>query len=172
MIRVRVAQEVTDELLSAIGRLMPQLSSTAQAPSARDLREIVTSHATALLVARDEPEDGGTSHADADVPSGPVVGMLTLVSFRIPTGVRAWVEDVVVDVPARGGGVGEALVQAAVELAAARGAHTVDLTSRPSREAANRLYQRMGFELRQTNVYRFKWPSDAAVASLQAPDFS
>ena len=161
MIRVRVAQEVTDELLSAVERLMPQLSSSAPVPSARDLQEIVTSHATALLVARDEVGEVQESEADAEAPSGRVAGMLTLVTFRIPTGVRAWVEDVVVDAPVRGRGVGEALVQAAVELAAARGAHTVDLTSRPSREAANRLYQRVGFELRQTNVYRFKWPSDA-----------
>ena len=87
------------------------------------------------------------------------MGMLTLVTFRLPTGVRAWVEDVVVDSAARGQGVGEALTQAAIELAAARGAQTVDLTSRPSREAANRLYRRMGFEPRETNVYRFQLPS-------------
>jgi ribosomal protein S18 acetylase RimI-like enzyme len=82
--------------------------------------------------------------------------MLTLAVFRIPTGVRAWIEDVVVDENQRGRGVGEALTQAALELASARGARTVDLTSRPSRDIANRLYKRMGFELRETNVYRRK----------------
>jgi len=87
------------------------------------------------------------------------VGMLTLVTFRLPTGVRAWIEDVVVDSGSRGRGVGEALTQAALEIAADRGAQTVDLTSRPSREAANRLYHRMGFEPRETNVYRFPLPS-------------
>ena len=84
----------------------------------------------------------------------PILGMLSLVAFEIPTGVRAWVEDVVVDEAARGQGAGFALVEAAVEHAKKVGARTVDLTSRPSREAANRLYQRAGFQLRETNVYR------------------
>jgi ribosomal protein S18 acetylase RimI-like enzyme len=83
------------------------------------------------------------------------VGSLTLVTFRIPTGIRAWIEDVVVDESARGHGVGEALNQAAIEEARHKGAVTVDLTSRPSREAANRLYQRIGFTPRDTNVYRY-----------------
>jgi ribosomal protein S18 acetylase RimI-like enzyme len=83
------------------------------------------------------------------------VGSLTLATFRIPTGVRAWIEDVVVDSSARGHGVGEALNIAAIEEARARGAITVELTSRPSREAANRLYQRLGFVARETNVYRY-----------------
>jgi ribosomal protein S18 acetylase RimI-like enzyme len=86
---------------------------------------------------------------------GNIVGSLTLVTFRIPTGIRAWIEDVVVDESARGHGVGEALNQAAIEEARRKGAVTVDLTSRPSREAANRLYQRIGFVQRDTNVYRY-----------------
>ncbi|MEY4373004.1 MAG: hypothetical protein RL219_1773, partial [Actinomycetota bacterium] len=84
-----------------------------------------------------------------------IVGTLTLVVFRIPTGVRAWIEDVVVDNAARGHGVGELLNVRALEVARSKGAKTVDLTSRPSREAANRLYQRIGFQPRETNVYRF-----------------
>lgn len=86
---------------------------------------------------------------------GRIAGSLTLAMFRIPTGVRAWIEDVVVDESARGHGVGEALNRAALDHARANGAITVDLTSRPSREAANRLYKRMGFEQRDTNVYRY-----------------
>jgi len=78
------------------------------------------------------------------------------VVFRIPTAVRAWIEDVVVDGSARGSGVGEALSRAALAEAARRGAKTVELTSRPSREAANRLYQRIGFVRRDTNVYRYE----------------
>jgi ribosomal protein S18 acetylase RimI-like enzyme len=85
---------------------------------------------------------------------GRIVGMLTLVAFEIPTSVRAWIEDVVVDGSARGSGVAAALVDAALVRSAELGARTVDLTSRPDREAANRLYVRLGFELRQTNVYR------------------
>jgi ribosomal protein S18 acetylase RimI-like enzyme len=81
--------------------------------------------------------------------------MLTLIVFRISTGVRAWIEDVVVDETARGRGVGEALSQEAVRRALALGARTVELTSRPSREAANRLYQRLGFVRRDSNLYRY-----------------
>jgi ribosomal protein S18 acetylase RimI-like enzyme len=91
---------------------------------------------------------------------GPIVGMVTLVLFRLPTGMRAWVEDVVVDTAARRRGVAEALTRAAVEVARERGARTVDLTSRPSRQAANNLYQKVGFQERDTNVYRFDLRSD------------
>jgi ribosomal protein S18 acetylase RimI-like enzyme len=90
---------------------------------------------------------------------GTIVGTLTLAIFRIPTGLRAWIEDVVVDERARGRGVGAALTNAAIRLASDQGARTVDLTSRPSREAANRLYQRLGFVARETNVYRFDGPA-------------
>ena len=85
---------------------------------------------------------------------GRIVGTLTLAVFPIPTGVRAWIEDVVVDDTARGTGVGDA-PSTPPSPGRSRGARTVDLTSRPSREAANRLYLRKGFELRTTNVYRF-----------------
>jgi ribosomal protein S18 acetylase RimI-like enzyme len=129
------------ELVEAMARLVPQLSRSAPPPTASELEAIVASPATALLVAR----DGG----------GRIVGTLTLAVFRIPTGVRAWIEDVVVAEEARGAGAGAALVRAAVELAGREGARTVDLTSRPDREAANRLYVREGFEARHTNVYRF-----------------
>lgn len=136
-----VAAEVTEELVEAFARLVPQLSSSSPSPSAAVLAEIVASPATDLLVARNG--------------EGTVVGSLTLVVFRIPTGVRAWIEDVVVDGDARGQGIGEALNRSAMDLAAERGARTVDLTSRPTRETANRLYRRLGFAPRDTNVYRF-----------------
>jgi ribosomal protein S18 acetylase RimI-like enzyme len=134
---------VDDEVVEAFGRLIPQLSRSNPPPGADELRRIAASDASILLVARD-PEAG-----DA------IVGSLTLVVFPIPTAVRAWIEDVVVDEAARGRGVGEALNRAALDRAAAAGARTVDLTSRPSREAANRLYRRIGFAPRDTNVYRF-----------------
>ncbi len=136
------ATGVDDELVAAFARLTPQLSRSAPAPRADELVAITASPGTHLLLARDG--DAGT-----------VVGTLTLVVFRIPTGVRAWIEDVVTDEAARGRGVASALVRRAVELAAAAGALTVDLTSRPDREAANRLYQREGFEPRPTNVWRY-----------------
>jgi ribosomal protein S18 acetylase RimI-like enzyme len=107
------------------------------------IREIVDAAATTVLVARDGRDNGR------------IVGLLTLVVFRIPTGVRAWIEDVVVDESVRGRGVGEALSQEAIRQAVGLGARTVELTSRPSREAANRLYQRLGFARRDSNVYRY-----------------
>lgn len=139
-ITVEEASVVDDELLAAMRSLLPQLSSSADPIGRDELTDIVTSPASVLLVARQ---------------GGRVIGSLTLALFRVPTGVRAWIEDVVVDEAARGAGVGAALTMAAVDHARQAGARTVDLTSRPSREAANRLYQRLGFELRQTNVYRF-----------------
>ena len=161
MVHVSAASQVTDELVSAVHRLLPQLSSSAPALSDAEIEEIVTSPATTLLVARDdelkiEGADVPARGSAGDGGRGPIVGMLTLVVFRIPTGVRAWIEDVVVDSSAGRRGAGEALTRAAIELAGELGAQTVDLTSRPSREAANRLYQKVGFEARQTNVYRFK----------------
>jgi ribosomal protein S18 acetylase RimI-like enzyme len=139
-VSVSVCEVVTPEIVEAITRLLPQLSRSAPPPTAAQLEEIVTSPTSYLLVARVD---------------GQIVGSLTLIVFRIPTGVRAWIEDVVVDEAARGRGVGEALNREALRLAKDRGAITVDLTSRPSREAANRLYQRLGFTPRDTNVYRY-----------------
>ncbi|MEO6987396.1 MAG: GNAT family N-acetyltransferase [Aquihabitans sp.] len=141
-VTVSIATEVTDELVDAFVRLTPQLSRSSPAPSRDVLAEIVESPATYLLMARGD--------------DGTLVGSLTLVLFRIPTGLRAWIEDVVVDGEARGQGVGEALNRFAIDVAAERGARSVDLTSRPSREAANRLYRRLGFEPRDTNVYRYQ----------------
>jgi ribosomal protein S18 acetylase RimI-like enzyme len=140
-VRIEIATEVTPELVAAFERLIPQLSSSNPPPSDERLTEIVESPATDLFVAVDD--------------SGTILGSLTLAMFPIPTGRRAWIEDVVVDEAARGRGVGEALNRAALAHARIAGAVTVDLTSRPSREAANRLYQKLGFQARETNVYRY-----------------
>ncbi len=142
MIHTTEVVEVDDELVEAFARLTPQLSSSSPAPGADELAAIVASPATIMFTAR-------------DVDSGQIIGSLTLAMFRIPTGLRAWIEDVVVDEAYRGQGVGAALNEAALIRARHEGAKTVDLTSRPSRESANRLYKRIGFEQRQTNVYRF-----------------
>lgn len=139
--RVEIATEVTPNLVSGFERLLPQLSSSNPPPSAAHLTEIVGSAATDLFVAYDDV--------------GHLVGSLTLARFRIPTGMRAWIEDVVVDEAARGQGIGDALNRAALNRARQVGAVTVDLTSRPSRVAANRLYERLGFKARETNIYRF-----------------
>ena len=138
--KVEEVTEVTDELVEALARLMVQLSRSAALPTSQELQQMVDSDVIRLLVARNDQA---------------IMGTLTLALFRIPTGVRAWIEDVVVDEAARGQGIGEALNRRALDLAKECGARTVDLTSRPSREAANRLYQRMGFKPRETNVYRY-----------------
>ena len=142
MIHTTEVVEVDDELVAAFERLTPQLSSSSPAPGADELAAIVASPATVLFIAR-------------EVDSGKIIGSLTLALFRIPTGLRAWIEDVVVDETARGQGVGAALNHAALDRARSEGARTVDLTSRPTREVANRLYKRLGFVERETNVYRF-----------------
>ncbi len=136
----------SDEVVEALASLVPQLSSTAPPPTRHEVEEMVRSPATIVFVART---------GDSKL----VVGTLTLIVFRAPTGLRAWIEDVVVDGKVRGLGVGSALVEAALERARDLGCRSVDLTSRPSREAANRLYRRLGFTERETNVYRYSLES-------------
>lgn len=140
-VKVEIATSLTPAIVDAVQRLVPQLSRSNPPPTTAELGELVASPATDLFIALDE--------------AGTIVGIATLVTFRIPTGRRAWIEDVVVDEAARGQGVGDALTRAMVERSREFGAVTVDLTSRPSREAANRLYQRAGFVQRDSNVYRF-----------------
>lgn len=139
-LQIELVDAATAELHSAVTQLISELSSSAP-PLTYDAFEALLAHdAIDFFVARTE---------------GAVVGMLTLATFPIPTGTRAWIEDVVVSPAARGTGAGSALVRAAIDRAQQLGARTVDLTSRPSREAANRLYLKLGFQPRETNVYRF-----------------
>jgi ribosomal protein S18 acetylase RimI-like enzyme len=140
-VEVVVADKVDDELTAAFASLIPQLSSSSPPPTAEQLADIVASPDSVLYLARLD---------------GRIVGSLTLAFYRIPTGLKAWIEDVVVDGSTRGQGVGEALNTAAIDEARRRGAKNVSLTSRASRESANRLYQRLGFEPYDTNMYRFK----------------
>ena len=140
MIEISELTEVDEETLSSVNHLLPQLTPSAQLISLERLQALASSECTRLYLAR----EGDQIH-----------GMLSLVVFGIPTGTKAWVEDVVVDDGARGKGVGKSLMLHAMEQADKLGAKAVDLTSRPSREAANKLYQSLGFETRETNVYRY-----------------
>jgi len=140
-VRVDAVAAVTDEVADAVARLLPQLSPRSAPPDREQLERIVAGPATTLLLAR---------------RGGAVVGMLTLVRFRVPSGLLARIEDVVVDEGARRHGVGEALTRSALAMAFGDGAKSVDLTSRPSREAAHRLYRRLGFEVRDSSVYRHR----------------
>jgi len=138
---VERAHQTTPELLEALQRLLPQLSPGRTLPTTAELKELMAAHSSTLLLVRDELDH--------------IVGTLTLVVFRTTTELRARIEDVVVDESARGKGLGEQLVKEALRLAQERGAQSVSLTSRPDREAANRLYERIGFDQRPTNVYTF-----------------
>jgi ribosomal protein S18 acetylase RimI-like enzyme len=137
--RVDVVTQVDDDLLAAFHRLVPQLSTSATLPGRAGLEAVIACPTNTVLVARDETG---------------ILGTLTLVVFPIPTGVRAWIEDVVVDEAARRKHAASALVDEALRIAGEKGARTVELTSRASREAAHRLYEGLGFQIRETNVYR------------------
>lgn len=141
-VTIEIATAVDDELVAAFERLVPQLSSSSPPPSPEQLGVLVESDDVVLFMARS---------------AAGIVGSLTLAFYRIPTGLKAWIEDVVVDEAGRGHGVGRLLNETALAEARRRGAKDVSLTSRPSREAANRLYQRIGFHARETNVYRYKF---------------
>ena len=143
--RIERAAQADDELVAAFARLLPQLSTDAPLPRLAELMEVVASRGTTLLVARSD--------------DGEIVGTLTLVLYRGPTGLKARVEDVVVDESARGQGIGEALTREALRLAELAGARQVDLTSRPYREAAHRLYERLGFRRHDTLVFRYRPPA-------------
>jgi ribosomal protein S18 acetylase RimI-like enzyme len=140
---------VDPALVASIAKLLPQLSSSAAAPTTEHIRRVVESPGSTLLVARQRGD------------ARDVVGMLTLVMLTIPSATRAEIHDVVVDAAARGAGIAEMLARRALELARAKGAERVDLTSRPTRAAANRLYPRLGFKRHETNVYRYTFERDA-----------
>ena len=139
-VQVEIVREATGELVDAFGRLLPQLSSTAEPLDRAAVERMVSCATNTVLVARVE---------------GTVVGTLTLVMSPVPSGLRGRVEDVVVDSAARGRGIAALLIEQALGIAREAGARTVDLTSRPDRAAANRLYERLGFRVRESTVYRF-----------------
>jgi ribosomal protein S18 acetylase RimI-like enzyme len=138
-VEIEKVQFATPEVVDGLNKLLPQLSSQPPNLTIDDVERMVHSEAATLFVATE---------------NGVVLGTLTLIIFSIPTGRRGWIEDVVVDQGARGAGVGEQLTNAAIDEARLRGVRSLDLTSRPSREAANAMYVKLGFGLRETNVYR------------------
>ena len=136
--------EVTQELHNALEKLIPQLGAHKIPPTGEELSKLVTSESSSLLVARQSTEDD------------PIVGILCLTIYPVPTGLRSIIEDVIVDENVRRQGIGEALMRYAIDLAREAGADGVSLTSNPQREAANQLYRSMGFKLRKTNPYFYK----------------
>jgi ribosomal protein S18 acetylase RimI-like enzyme len=142
------AREATGELMEACKRLVPQLTTNKPAPTRSQLTLLLSERSSTLFLAR---------HVDF---GGEIIGLATLVLYRVPTGLRGYIEDVIVDEKARRKGVGEALTRACLDKAEQAGCPQVMLTSNPGRQAANRLYERMGFELRKTNVYRYDLNTD------------
>ena len=139
--RIERASEASEELLEAIHRLLPQLTEARTPPTLEQLAETVAGQT--VLVARDD--DGG------------IVGTLTLVLYRVSSGLKARIEDVIVDSSVRGQGVGDALVREGMARANDANVLMLELTSMPYRESANRLYKRLGFVRKPTNVYVW-WP--------------
>ena len=140
--QIEIVTCVDEELHLAFQRLVPQLTNNNPPPSPGDLAALVQDKASTLMIARDE--------------NGVIVGVLTLAVYRVPTGIRSIIEDVIVDISARGEGIGEALMLRAIELAREKGAQNISLTSNPLRGAANRLYLRVGFKKRETNAYQIR----------------
>ena len=139
MVEIIEISEASNEILSQVNGLLPQLSKSASPLSLESLDILAKSESTNLFVAKEGKK---------------VCGMLSLVLFPIPTGTKAWVEDVVVDSSARGKGIGKALMNHALKKVREKRGKSIDLTSRPSRETANKLYQSLGYQKRETNVYR------------------
>lgn len=140
--RIEIVTEANEELLRAFQRLIPQLTNNNPAPALNDLAALLRDPASTLLVARDD--------------RGEIAGALTLVVYRVPTGIRSVVEDVIVESSARRQGIGEALLRYAIGLARSKGAANISLTSNERREAANRMYLRTGFIRRETNIFQIK----------------
>ena len=132
----------TESLHEAVQRLLPQLSPNAAPPSRDYLEALLRADSSVFLAARE---------GDA------ILGILTLGLFRAPTGMRAHIEDVVVESSARGRGIGAALTREALRIAREAGADGVTLTSNPRREAANWLYQKLGFKRWNTNLYFYEF---------------
>ena len=141
--RIDIVTKADEELYEAFQRLVPQLTNNNPPPSLNDLADLVRDSSSTLMVARNEKHE--------------IVGALTLAVYRVPTGIRSIIEDVIVDTSARGQGIGEALMQRAIEIAKEKGAGNISLTSNPLRESANRLYLRVGFKKRETNAYQMKF---------------
>ncbi len=140
--KIIVAKTVNEKIVKSLQRLIPQLTELGDPITQESLEELVHSKESELLLAVDEQEK--------------IVGTLSLVVFTIPTGKKAFIEDVIVDAEARGKGLGEQLLSKAIALAKEKKVKRLELSSRPVRVPANSLYQKMGFKIRETNFYRLQ----------------
>ena len=135
---ISIATHADDAVAEEIRRLLPQLSQTAMFDR-EILNRMLENESVDLFLAR---------------LAGRVVGMATLVTFPIPTGIRGHIDDVVVDELTRGRGIARELLTAMIARAQALGVRSLDLASRPSRESAIRLYEASGFVRRDSVLFR------------------
>jgi ribosomal protein S18 acetylase RimI-like enzyme len=140
--QIEIVYQADDELYEAFQRLVPQLTNNNPPPTQEELVALIQEPSSTLMIARND--------------DGQIVGALTLTVYRVPTGIRSIIEDVIVDISARGQGIGDALMVRAIEIAKEKGASNITLTSNPLRVAANKLYLKLGFEKRETNAYQMK----------------
>lgn len=138
-IEIREVKQFGQRIYTSVLSLLKQLSPDAILPDEAHLNEIIESENSYLFVAELNEQ---------------IVGMLTVVTYNIPSGMKTWIEDVVVDAELRGKGIGKLLTMHAIEFAKSTGAASIELTSRPSRVSANKLYQEIGFQQRETNCYK------------------
>ncbi len=139
--KIREISRYSDKVYGALIKLIPQLGPDTVVPDRGYFKTVVESRSTHFFI--------------LELDNNEIAGILSLCIYPIPTGIKAWIEDVVVDESSRGRGYGRALMQGAIEYARSKGAKAVELTSRPSRIAANRLYRELGFIIRETNLYKY-----------------
>lgn len=139
--KIRKISRINNKLFKAVLRLLPQLSPESELPSRERVETILKAEGTQFFI--------------AELDNKEIAGILTLITYDLLSGIKVWIEDVVVDESQRGKGIGKELVLFAIAFARSHGAKTVELTSRSSRIAANQLYLKIGFSLRETNVYRY-----------------
>jgi ribosomal protein S18 acetylase RimI-like enzyme len=131
----------SERSFEAVSRLLPQLSENADILTRQHFKDILASEGVHLFFAKPDKKH--------------IVGMLTIATYKTPTGIKAWIEDVIVDESYRGKGIGRDLMLFAVDYSRSLGAKYIYLTSKPSRLAANELYSRLGFRRYETNLYRY-----------------
>ncbi len=139
--RIEPATVATQDLLDALSRLLPQLNPDLPVLTMERLDRVINDPATTLLVARDDQDEK-------------IIGTATVLVYTTPAQVKSRIEDVVVDEEARGKGAGKELVEHCIEVAREAGAEVVELQSARWRQVANKLYPKIGFQLRESNLYR------------------
>jgi len=137
---IEQATTFSSSLTESVNTLLHQLNPNAYLLSDKDVQEMLDASTNELFVAKDAEK---------------IIGMITLITYRIPYAKKGILEDFVVDASYRGKGVGSDLIKTAMESAKEKNVKYIELTSNPTREKAREFYLHLGFVQRETNVYRF-----------------